>query len=151
MKKLILLFAFFAFIAVSINAQEESREERREKYRAEKIAFITDKLELTPSEAQKFWPIYNEMENKKWEIQKNRRELESKVRDGEEKLSDREVIKLTRDFSSNLQQESDLYAKYNEEFLKVLPPQKVLKLYNAEGEFRMHMIKKYRDRHKDDN
>ncbi len=150
MKKLILLFVFFSFVAASVNAQEESREERREKYRAEKIAFITGKLELTPSEAQKFWPVYNEMENKKWEIQKNRRELETKVRDTDKTLSDKEVIKLTRDFASNLQKESDLYAKYNEEFLKVLPPQKVLKLYNAEGEFRMHMIKKYRDRHKED-
>ena len=81
----------------------------------------------------------------------NKKRTGRKSTDGEEKLSDKEMIKLTRDFSSNMEKESELYAKYNEEFLKILPPQKVLKLYNAEGEFRMHMIKKYRDRHKDDN
>ncbi len=33
---------------------------RAEKIQSLKIAFITQKLQLTPDEAQKFWPVYNQ-------------------------------------------------------------------------------------------
>ena len=39
----------------------------RERVRAEKVAFLTEEIDLTESEAQVFWPIYNE-------IQKSQRE-----------------------------------------------------------------------------
>ena len=32
----------------------------RERVRAEKVAFLTEEIDLTESEAQVFWPIYNE-------------------------------------------------------------------------------------------
>jgi len=60
------------------------------------------------------------------------------------------VIKLTRDFTGSMQKEATILTKYNDEFLKILPPQKVLKLYKTENEFRMHMIKMYRDRKEKD-
>ncbi len=124
----------------------KDNDDRWEKFRAEKVSFLTDKLQLTPSEAQKFWPVYNELEQKRWEAQKLRRDLEIKVYEAEANLSKKDVIQLTRDYSSSLQKEAEVNVKYNEEFLKVLPPEKVLLLYKSENEFRMHMIRKFRDR-----
>jgi hypothetical protein len=49
-----------------------------------------------------------------------------------------------------MQKEGALMTSYNEKFLKVLAPKKVLKLYKAENEFRMNMIRKYRDGDKGD-
>lgn len=157
MKRLICLLTLISALFVSQNLMAQNKDsddfhkDRREKYRAEKIAFLTDKLDLSPMEAQKFWPVYNDLQEKIWEIQSNRRELEHQVREAEETMTEKEVIKLTRDFASNLQKESSLYAEYNEKFLKVLPPHKVLHLYNAENEFRKHMIKKFRDRHRNND
>lgn len=136
----------FLISMIRVSAQSSQTSERWEKYRAEKVAFLSEKLSLTSQEAQKFWPIYNELENKRWEAQKSRRELEIKVRDAEEGLPNHEVVKLTRDFAGSLEKEGNLLVKYNEEFLKILPAEKVLKLYQSENEFRMHMIKKFRDR-----
>jgi hypothetical protein len=134
----------------AVNAQnKDSHEARMEKYRAEKVSFLTTKLDLTPAEAEKFWPIYNQMDKERWESQKCRRDLENKVSEAEESLSDNEIIKLTREYSGSLQKEGSLMTSYNEKLLKVLPPKKVLKLYKAENEFRMNMIRKYRD-NKDD-
>jgi len=134
---------------VAVKAQQkESHEARMEKYRTEKVSFLTTRLDLTPAEAEKFWPIYNQMEKERWEAQKSRRNLENKVSEAEESLSDNEIIKLTREFSGSMQNEGVLMASYNEKLLKVLPPKKVLKLYKTENEFRMHMIKKYRDNDK---
>lgn len=143
---IVFLTGVFVFLNSAAFAQEnESREARMEKYKTEKISFLTTRLDLTPAEAEKFWPIYNQMDKERWEAQKTRRELENKVSEAEESLSDNEVVKLTRDFAGSLQKEGELIASYNEKLLKVLPPKKVLKLYKTENEFRMHMIKKYRD------
>lgn len=142
------IFIFTLFLVISgwsLKAQEEDRQDRWEKIRSEKIAYLTDKLKLTPAEAQKFWPVYNELESKRWESQKYRHDLEIKVKEAEESLSDDDIIKLTREYAGNMQKEGALLVKYNEEFLKILPPKKVLQLYKSEGEFRMYMIQKYRD------
>ena len=149
MKQILLLITILIFFSSSnfATAQEPRNEDNRwEKYRAEKVSFLTDKLALTPTEAEKFWPVYNEMEKNRWEAQRARRELEAKVHDAENNLSKKEIIQLTRDYSSSMQKEGDLYIKYNEEFLKILSPEKVLNLYRSENEFRMHMIRKFRDR-----
>lgn len=147
----IVLASFIVFMSFSVIAQDkDSHEARMEKYRAEKVSFLTTKLDLTSAEAQKFWPIYNQMDKERWDAQKSRRNLENKVSDAEESLSDNEIIKLTREFSGSMQKEAVLMTSYNEKLLKVLPPKKVLKLYKAENEFRMNMIRKYRG-NKDDN
>ncbi len=116
------------------------------KFKAEKIAFFTDAMDLTPEEAAVFWPVYNEYEKEKWELSKERRQFERDLDDNDlEKLSEKECIELTRKFSSFPQEDADLNKKYNEKFLKVLPPQKVVKLYITEMDFRHHMLRKYRD------
>ena len=148
---IIILSVMFVFMNFAVKAQQkESHEARMEKYRTEKVSFLTTRLDLTRAEAEKFWPIYNEMEKERWEAQKSRRNLENKVSEAEESLSENEVINLTRDFAGSMQKEGALMSSYNERLLKVLPPKKVLNLYKTENEFRMHMIKKYRDNDKGD-
>jgi len=151
-KIVIILSVVFVILNFAAIAQQggESHEARMEKYRSEKVSFLTTRLDLTPTEAEKFWPIYNQMDKERWEAQKARRDLENKVSAAEESLSDNEIIKLTREFSGSMQKEGVLMVSYNEKLLKVLPPKKVLKLYKTENEFRMHMIKKYRDNDKGD-
>ncbi|WP_346859760.1 hypothetical protein [uncultured Draconibacterium sp.] len=150
MKKIIILFTLSIFLigqsyAFESCAGDQDHNDRWERYRAEKVAFITTNLDLTPEEAQKFWPVYNQMEKERSEAQKMRRELEQKINDTETKLSDKEIIKLTREFAGSMEEEGKLSSKYNEKFLTILPPQKVLKLYQVENDFRMHMFKKFRD------
>ena len=141
----IALTGFLLFIFSPAIGQDQSHEARWEKMKAEKVAFLTTQLALTSAEAEKFWPVYNEMEKQRWDAQKARRELENKVSEAEESLSENEIIKLTRDFAGSMAKEGALMSGYNEKLLKVIPAKKVLKLYKAENEFRMNMIRKYRD------
>ena len=138
-------------VVINVQAQKPTHAEKLEKYRSEKVAFLTSKLDFNANEAEKFWPVYNQMEKEKWDIQKSRRTIEENIRDAGESLSEAEIIKLTRNFAGSMQKEADIMIKYNEKFLKILPPKKVLKLYQAENEFRVYMIKKFRDRHKNGN
>lgn len=153
MKRIFALIIFSLFL-VSQNStwaqDSKEHEDRWEKYRAEKVAFLTNKLDLSPHEAEIFWPVYNELDKARSEVQRDRRELERQVRDATDQLSNKEATKLTREYASNLEKEAALNTKYNEKLLEILPPQKVLLLYKAEGEFRMYMFRKFRE-HRDQN
>ncbi|PIF06679.1 MAG: hypothetical protein CSA36_00340 [Draconibacterium sp.] len=145
-KTLLSIVFFFLLYATNLTAQEKNHKNRWQRFQSEKIPFLTIKLDLTPEEAQKFWPVYNEFEKERWKVQKSRRDLEMKSRNSGDKLSENEIISLTREYATSLKTEGELNEKYNEKFLKILPPKKVLILYKAENEFRVHMIRMYRDR-----
>jgi hypothetical protein len=140
----------FAFAAIA-QPRGSKNEEEWEKYRSEKIAFLSTKMDLSPAEAQRFWPVYNQLEKERFETHKLRRELEAKVLEAEESLSDQKIKQLTREFAGSMKKEADMVATYNEKFLDILPSKKVLQLYKAENEFRMHMIKKFRDQRRSGN
>ena len=146
----LLLTGIFLLLQLNGAAQrdKDNGKERWEKYRAEKVSFLTDKLSLTPEEAQKFWPVYNQLDKDRWAAQRMRREMEHELKETEDQVSNREAKELTRKFAGSLLTEANLLVDFNEKFLEILPPRKVLQLYKAENEFRSYMIKKYRDRRK---
>jgi hypothetical protein len=132
---LITLFCFSGF------AQEKNSFHRKNNIQSEKIAFFTSELDLTPEEAQLFWPVYNAF----WkESQKAHRETLKSLfllKDPKtEDLSDAEVQKLVMNYNYNTEAEMKIMSGYFKEFEKVLPIKKVAKLYVAEEEFRMKMI-----------
>jgi hypothetical protein len=56
--------------------QGEDRKDRKERIEVLKIQFITEKLDLTPSEAESFWPVYEEYNKAVREITKTKSEDE---------------------------------------------------------------------------
>jgi len=160
MKKIFTIVMLVVFCFSGLNAQDRrgKNPEMFEKIKAEKISFFTSKLDLTPSEAQAFWPVYNEFEKKRFEIKKQIHEFERKrfeikkqihefERMSEEefaKLSDAEIEKLTNNYIGSFEKESLLLKEYNKQFLKILPKKKVLMMYRTENEFRSHLIREYR-------
>ena len=65
-----------------------------QRMKAEKISFISARLDLTTDEAQVFWPVYNEFERKKLELEKKRMELELKTNRKTELPGDEELKKI---------------------------------------------------------
>ena len=61
--------AFMIFTATS-SAQPKEKNNWHQKMQSEMIAFITAELELTPEEAQVFWPVYNQIAKTKSESHK---------------------------------------------------------------------------------
>lgn len=138
----IILIVFF----VQANAQERrgGNPEMFEKIKAEKISFFTSKLDLTPSEAQAFWPIYNEFEKKRFDIQRQIHKFERMPVEELAKLDDSEIDRLTTNYISSFEQEAQLLKEYNKQFLRILPKKKVLLMYRTENEFRFHLIREYK-------
>ena len=72
-------FITLFFIAITLNTFGQ-RKERHERIQALKVAFITEKLELTPEEAQQFWPVFNAIEKQKEKESSQFREVSSKFK-----------------------------------------------------------------------
>jgi hypothetical protein len=113
MKKIILLILLYAGVVTPTLAQNDRQDATR--LQAYKIAFLTRKLNLSPEEAQKFWPIYN-----KYEAELRAARMEG--RDGKKEIETEEKILNIR-------------KKYNGEFEKALPREKVDQLFKSEREF----------------
>jgi len=146
-KSFILLTAAVLLFAFTGIAQPKGPGPDFEKFKSQKIAFITEKLNLSSKEAQEFWPVYNQYEKDRMDLQQHRRELEQRTRDENVKMSDQEVIRITREIAASFRKEADNMANYNEKFLKILPPQKVLQLFRAENQFRVHMFDQFKRKH----
>jgi len=115
----------------------------KEKFKSMKIAYMTDKLSLTPAEAQKFWPVYNQYTEKKATIYKEFRK-EKKEMTSDKELTDSEVEKIVNQRIVIKQKELDLEKEYLAQFKKVLPIKKVAKLYRAEENFKKDLLRKMR-------
>jgi len=136
----------------SVSIAQERRgpsPEMFEKIKAEKVSFFTSKLDLNSAEAQAFWPVYNEFDKKRFEIQKQKHDFERMPDEEFSKLSDNEIEKMTANYIGSFEKEALLLKEYNKQFLKILPNKKVLMMYRTENEFRSHLIREYRRNQQD--
>lgn len=141
MKKIIIILLGF-FIAANVVAQEEEPvikdPKAQEKIKAARIAFITERLGLTPAEAEKFWPVYREFSLK-------REELRQQYRDNRKNPDPKKTVEQNEkdalELGLNLKQrELDLEKEYSSKLLNAVPAQKVMALRGAEHDFRKLLI-----------
>lgn len=146
MKKLIIIVLVSLFSITAMVAQERRGPgpEIFEKIKAEKISFFTSKLDLTPAEAQTFWPVYNEFEKKRFDYQRQIHNFERMPDDKFASLSETELEKLTNEYIESFEQQALLIKEYNKKFMQILPKKKVLLMYRTENEFRSHLIREYK-------
>jgi Spy/CpxP family protein refolding chaperone len=150
----ILLLAFLCLTGIALSQpmgpppkdRADRQQEKKDNIEAMKIAFLTKQLDLTPEEAQKFWPVYNQYQDRLHELRKQRRLSEKDAKKNIEELSDKELEQaIDNDFATR-QKELDLQKEYNEKFKAVLPIRKVSKLYAAEEQFKMVLLDKLKNK-----
>ncbi|MFV0505686.1 MAG: hypothetical protein ACK5L5_03085 [Bacteroidales bacterium] len=114
-----------------------------DKFKAIKVSFITEKVELTPEEAQSFWPVYNKYESKKFELMKVKRNTEDAMC---RELSEADAKAKNAEYIKCIEKETEIAKNMNDDLLKIISAKKVMKLYRAEFEFRGKMIRDFRER-----
>ena len=125
-----------------------SQEFKKERIKALKIAYITKDLNLSSTEAEKFWPVYNTFDEKQFELRmvkmrKIRQDLKSKPL---ESFSDAEANNLLNQID-NLEEETfQNKKKLIVDLRKIISPMKILKLKQAEDDFNKTLLKQYRKR-----
>jgi Spy/CpxP family protein refolding chaperone len=122
-------------------SQKEEEEDKIEKLR---IAFLTEELDLSVEDAQKFWPIYNDHQTIKKQIDSETKAMMKKMK-RLEKPNDA-VVRQSIDEMSDLKLsgvKSEI--EYLTQSLEVLGGEKTLKLIYSEKEFRRRVLKRLRE------
>lgn len=143
MKNALLLICFM--MGITALAQPGGKD-KREWIKTRKIAFISDEIDLSSAEAEKFWPIYNEYEEKDEAFHKKRREHMKEMREIDE-LSDDKAYDLLEELFSLEESEIALRKEYHAKFAEVLGKKKATKVYIAEEKFKREIIRYMKDGH----
>lgn len=137
---------FFTLILILTLANitfAQNFKEKKEKIKALKVAFITEKLSLTTEEAQKFWPIYNAFDEKQFEIRHNKRK---ESLEGIENISEKEAQSIIAEMQSHDEEMHQLKKKFIADLQKVLPAKKIILLKKTEDEFNRKLLREFRER-----
>ncbi len=153
MKKIISIITCL-LITLSLSAQEkpiEDNNERRDKrHRMErkmetkKIGYITDELDLSSTEAQNFWPIYNEFHSELRALKEESKKMDPR----KEEMTDAEASKLLSTIFEREQKELDIKKKYFTKMETAISKAKIAKLYMLEKKFREEVFNSIKKRMK---
>jgi len=122
-----------------IQAQEKGSKEER--IQALKVAFISEELDLTSEQSQKFWPLYNEFQTKLNKVRKNRMK-----RLDVDNLSEAELELLLEKHLKAEEEKVVLSRTYIQQFKKVISIRQVVKLTQSEYRFRRELLRRAKER-----
>lgn len=140
-----ILFALLLSFAGSAQTDDGTKDEKR-KERIERLkrTYISEKLELTVAESEKFWPIYNEYAARKEVIQKELKAANKKLK--ADNLDSQQVSQAIETMSTQRKAEVDNDARFLKEALPVLGATKTARLMNLEREFKKEMLQRMKER-----
>lgn len=145
MKKYIVIISLFVIYMGTAMGQEN----RREVIAAQKVAFFTRQLDLSSEEARFFWPVYDEFSEKRDAIVNQRGEITRGVGRNFRNMSEKELEEAGDKIIELDLEEARLKSEYHKKFKEVLPPSKVVRLYNAENGFKNYLLQQLRSRRED--
>jgi hypothetical protein len=145
MKKLFFTLLFTILVLPFSYSQElPKKADKRaelESFKAKKMAYLIAEVAITPEEAAQLFPLYNEMQEKRFLLKMALRN-KSKILKENSKASDEECMNLVDEFLEKEIQDATLEKAYYQRFKRILSPQKLLKLKQADYHFAKELLKK---------
>jgi hypothetical protein len=141
-KGLIVILMIIMIPIVRLTAQNQNFD----KLNAYKIGFFTKRLNLTSAEAEKFWPVYNEFQKQKNQIQLEKRALMRNFNQNESTLGDNQIAQIGDKLVDCIVQESALAVTFHKRLKEVLPPAKVIRFYQAENQYKIQLLNELQGR-----
>lgn len=144
-------FTILLILLVSSISLAQKKKNHHEKIRVYKIAYLTEKLELSEAEAEKFWPLYNAYNKNMRALHKEERHQIKKriaASGGIEELEEEEAKVILDKCNQITKSKADLKTKFFSEVCSFLPYKKVLSLEIAEHDFNKKLLHKLRKKEK---
>ncbi|WP_131535717.1 hypothetical protein [Pedobacter nototheniae] len=137
---------FFAALLLLLPTMLWAQRPKGEEIESLKIAYFTQKLDLSPDEAKIFWPIYNEMQREQNDLRKERMQKMISFRKTDEidNLSDAQVQSLITSEFDFKQRDLNLDKKYYNKLKSSLPIKVVGKFYRAQEGFKRELLNRYK-------
>lgn len=129
--------------------RDQRKKEMRDKIKALAVAHITKELNLTAQEAEKFWPLYNQVHDEQHRLEREKKKLMNKLESELESMTENQALAYIDKMVTLDQKISATNLDYmHEDMIKIIGAKRFLKLKQAEIDFRRKMIREYRDRKK---
>lgn len=125
-------------------AQGGPRGPGREKLESARIALITERLDLDPETAQKFWPIYNQVKDEERTLR--REEMQMRRTLDPDQLNDTEAKEQLNNYFELKENLLALEKQAAKSYQEILTPKQVLQLFKAEADFRNMVLEKMGER-----
>ena len=139
MKQVICILSLLLF-SPTLQAQPGQRANR---VQAIKVGFITERLELSSTQAVAFWPVYNDYE---MELRESRKAFRQKYKDGNADRNETEAGQYIEDNLDFQEKTLELRRKYKDKLLKTISAQQLAELYEAERDFKKLLLQQLRER-----
>ena len=140
------LFTFVLTLLISFSLFSQHKDSRK-KVKVLKVSYITEKLNLTEKEAEKFWPIYNKFDKERHDLYHGKRNAlkeEISKNGGIDNLSEKKAKTFAKKMLAAEKSYYQANEKYQTELSKVISYKKILKLHIVEREFTRRMFKRLR-------
>ena len=141
----------FIFLLILSFPRIQSQNPNQERLNAFKIAFFTKRMNLTAREAEVFWPVYNEFQVKKTQIQQERVQLNRKFNQEAAAMSDEQLTAAGDKLIELEVLEAELSVAFHQQLKGILPPIKILRLYQAENQYRQQLLIELQKRREQNN
>ncbi len=139
-----LLMTICAWVLCMLAAQAQPRDSKRfEAIENEKIAYITKQLKLSPSEAQKFFPLYNQYNKEMWAVKSEKTGSSSNAPQGANSFGSGK-----RDIISYDAKELEIKKEYRKKFSEVIGNSRASQFFEIEQNFRELLYKELQNRRK---
>lgn len=144
MKQFLLTFMALGCFAISSFAQP-GHKPSRERIDELRVAYLTEKLDLTVEEGQDFWPLYNEFQADRKELDRGMRK-EMRALFEKENPTDEDVLQMIDKMTIHHQKMSDVHSDFLKEVLPILGAKRTILLEKSDEDFKREVLKKIRDR-----
>jgi hypothetical protein len=141
MKRVSIILMLF-LISFGVFAQNK---DAMKKIESARIALITERLGLTPAQAEKFWPVYREYNLERKVIRQEFRRARQKV--DMKNLTEEQGKLLVQKSIETKQKELNLEKEYSRRLSDVISTQQLFKLNSAEKDFQQMLLKRIQDQH----
>ena len=132
----------FYTLAILVSSLAMAQVDAMDKLEAAKIALITERLELTPEQAEKFWPIYRQYAQEQQNIRREFQELKKGY--DPQKASDIENKQMLDKGLKLRERQLDLDKTYTNRMQNVITTRQLMSLRKAEDDFKQMLIKRIR-------
>ena len=130
---LTLILALTAIPAISQDKPADTMQIVREKIQADKKVFVAVNLELTDSQAEAFWPIYDNYQKELDSLTDRFIKLIEDFARNYETMSDEVAMKLLDEYLAIEGEHQRLRQSYLPKFREALPEKKVVRYYQLEN------------------
>lgn len=142
-KSIVLLFSVLMLPVFSFTISAQNRKMNMADYEKRKMEYIKKEAGLTQEEANKYFPLNNELTQKKFDLHKRHRDKIDRIKDNNN-ISEEEYRKMLDDDVDVKLREAALNKEYSAKFEKVLSPEKLYRAQQAERSFIQKEVTNFR-------